>query len=74
MNILKRSVTIFLVLICINVLRAQNVRVLALNDAIQLSYSYNSDLITANYEKSKALKIVSQTYNENLIPTLTFSS
>ena len=52
----------------------QNVRILTIKDALSLAYENNSDLITAKYEKAKALKIVSQTYNENLIPNLTFTS
>ena len=74
MNIIKRSILIFLILICSNGLYAQNIKVLTLNEAISLALSNNTDLITARYEKAKAQKKVSQIYNENLIPNLSFSS
>jgi outer membrane protein TolC len=52
----------------------QNVRVLTLNEAISLALTNNTDLINARLEKKKALKMVSETYNENLTPNITLSS
>ena len=57
----------------INVLYAQNVKVVNLNDAISLAEKNNSDLITARLDQMKAEEKVSEVYSENLVPNLSLT-
>jgi len=57
----------------INVLYAQNVKVVNLSDAISLAEKNNSDLITAKLDQMKADEKVSQVYSENLVPNLSLT-
>jgi outer membrane protein len=53
---------------------AQYKKSYTLGDAISEAMKNNTALINARFDKLKATEKVSQTYNENLIPTLTLSS
>jgi outer membrane protein len=53
---------------------AQYKKSYTLGDAISEAMKNNTTLINARFDKLKATEKVSQTYNENLIPTFTLSS
>ena len=72
---IKKSLTIIcLTLIGFNITYAQYKKSYTLGDAISEAMKNNTTLINARFDKMKATEKVSQTYNENLIPTLTLSS
>lgn len=69
----------FLIIICLtfigfNVSNAQYKKSYTLGDAINEAMKNNTTLINARFDKLKAEEKVSQTYNENLIPSLSLSS
>jgi outer membrane protein TolC len=53
---------------------SQNVKVLTIDDAIQLAKKNNSDLLIAKMNKMQADEKVSEVYSNNLIPNLSLSS
>jgi len=53
---------------------SQNVRVLTLNDAINIARKNNSDYVIAKLDLMQAEKKVSEVYSENLVPTMTLNS
>lgn len=72
---LKKS----LLILCIGIILSnysfgQYKRTFTLGDAISEALKNNSDVVNARFDKMKALKKVSQVYNENLIPTITLTS
>lgn len=74
MKILKIIPIIFFILLINTHSYGQNIRILSLTEAISLALSNNSDLITAKYERVKAQKKVSETYNENLFPAVNLNT
>lgn len=61
------------ILVC-NFSYAQYKKAFTLGDAISEAMKNNSDVINARIDRLKANEKVSQTYNENLVPTLTLTS
>ena len=59
---------------CYNFSDAQYKKSFTLGDAISEAMKNNSDIINARIDRLKATEKVSQTYNENLVPTLTLTS
>jgi|WetSurMetagenome_2_1015567.scaffolds.fasta_scaffold02239_4 outer membrane protein len=74
MKILKIIPIIFFILLINTHSYGQNIRILSLTEAISLALSNNSDLITAKYERVKAQKKVSETYNESLFPAVNLNT
>jgi outer membrane protein len=71
----KKLLIIFcLTLIGFGVVNAQYKKSYNLNDAISEAMKNNTTLINARFDKMKAEEKVSQTYNENLIPSLSLTS
>jgi outer membrane protein len=69
----------FILILCIglagiNISYAQYKKSFTLGDAISEAMKNNSDVINARIDRLKATEKVSQTYNENLVPTLTLTS
>jgi len=62
------------VLTGLNYSYAQYKKTYTLGEAISEAMKNNTTLINARYDNMKATEKVSQTYNENLIPTLTLTS
>ncbi|MBI5404405.1 MAG: TolC family protein [Ignavibacteriae bacterium] len=70
----KFAITICILLAGVNFSYSQYKKSYTLGDAINEAMRNNSELVNARYDKMKAMEKVSQTYNENLIPTLELSS
>ncbi len=64
----------FFVLAGLNLSNAQYKKSYTLGEAISEAMKNNTTLINARFDRLKAEEKVSQTYNENLIPSLTLSS
>jgi outer membrane protein len=70
----KLIIFICIILMGFSISNAQYKKSFTLGDAISEAMKNNTALINARFDKLKATEKVSQTYNENLIPTLTLSS
>jgi|WetSurMetagenome_2_1015567.scaffolds.fasta_scaffold10474_4 outer membrane protein len=70
----KLLIVIFITLIGFSSSFSQYKKSYTLGDAISEAMKNNTELINARFDKMKATEKVSQTYNENLIPTLTLNS
>lgn len=53
---------------------AQKVRIINLQEAVSAAVKNNSDLINARLDNLKAMRLVSEVYSENLVPTITLNS
>jgi outer membrane protein TolC len=53
---------------------AQKIRIINLEEAISTAVKNNSDLVNARLDNLKAMRLVSETYSENLVPTITLNS
>jgi len=53
---------------------AQKIRIINLEEAISTAVKNNSDLVNARLDNLKAMGLVSETYSENLVPTITLNS
>ena len=73
---LKRNILLTAILIIFLASRAnpQEIKVYTLDNAINEAFRNNSELVNARFDKAKADKKVTQTYNENLIPTITWKT
>ena len=54
--------------------KAQNVRILSLEEALSLAKKNNSELINVRLDLLKSTEAVSEAYSENLFPTITLNS
>jgi outer membrane protein len=67
-----------LILICILTAAqstfTQNIRILNLEEAISVAVKNNSDLVNARLDNLKAMRLVSEVYSDNLVPTITLNS
>jgi outer membrane protein TolC len=54
--------------------KAQNVKILSLEEALSLAKKNNSELINARLDLLKSNEAVSEAYSENLLPTITLNS
>jgi len=70
----KFAITICIFITGVNFSYSQYKKSFTLGDAINEAMKNNTELVNARFDKMKALEKVSQTYNENLIPTLELSS
>lgn len=73
-TILKKTFLVCIILIFCRNADAQYKKAYTLGDAISEAMKNNTELINARYDRMKATEKVSETYNENLIPTLTLNS
>ncbi len=53
---------------------AQKIRIINLQEAVSVAVKNNSDLVNARLDNLKAMGLVSETYSENLVPTITLNS
>ncbi len=53
---------------------AQKIRIINLEEAVSTAVKNNSDLVNARLDNLKAMGLVSETYSENLVPTITLNS
>ena len=65
---------IFCTLIASESLFTQNVRIINLEEAVSVAIKNNSDLVNARLDNLKAMGLVSETYSDNLVPTITLNS
>ena len=65
---------VFLFTILPIISKAQNIRVINLEEAISLAQKNNSELINARLDLLKSAEAVSEAYSENLLPTVTLNS
>lgn len=70
----KFAITFCIFLTSFNLAFSQYKNSYTLGDAINEAMKNNTELVNARFDKMKAMEKVSQTYNENLIPTLELSS
>ena len=65
---------VFLFTILPIISKAQNIRVINLEEAVSLAQKNNSELINARLDLLKSTEAVSEAYSENLLPTVTLNS
>ena len=70
----KTIITICVFMMGFNLSYSQYKKSFTLGDAISEAMKNNSDLVNARFDKMKAMEKVSQTYSENLVPSLSLTS
>lgn len=70
----KTIITICVFIMGFNLSYSQYKKSFTLGDAISEAMKNNSELVNARFDKMKAMEKVSQTYSENLVPSLSLTS
>lgn len=70
----KTIITICVFIMGFNLSYSQYKKSFTLGDAISEAIKNNSELVNARFDKMKAMEKVSQTYSENLVPSLSLTS